>query len=861
MKETKPPRFAKKILCVLSSSKKHGVMGDIEEEYRYIRKKKGRLAADVWYISQIFLPLPFFIRTSLAYSLEMGTNQLKITNRIIMKHKGFSLINIFGLALGMACCIIIMLFVQEELSFDRFHEKADRIYRIRQQFTFSGKVRDSIRVPSWIGPALIKDYPEVEDAARLIRWAGKVSTGQKRFEETLFFTDPSFLRIFSFPLLKGDADSVLSGPSDVVISQKLAKKYFGDQDALGRVLTVDGKSDFKITGILADFPKNSHIQLDFLGNFNHARNIFGEERFIKDRIIAYTYILLNDPSSSSGLEEKFHSFIAGYKGENYSEDRKTFLQPLTSIHLNSHMSSELSKNSRAFYSYALSGIALIILLIACINYMNLSTARASRRSLEVGIRKVIGAKRSQLVQQFIGESILMTFIALVLAVFFAVSVLPVFNSLMERSVTIDFQRNLFFYIGLLGLAIVVGLASGCYPALYLSSFSPVGILKGERGQGRKNRLWLRKGLVVFQFSLSAAFIIGTLSAIRQISYIEKMDLGFFRDRVYILPPPIKRDSSYEAFKADLLSDPSVTEITASTGSLGRYPGLPFSFKGEGISESEAVSMEYMAVDHNFFRFYGIEVIEGRDFSSFISSDKGNAIILNETALKKLGWESAIGKTLEEIGGETSGIVIGVVWDFHNVSIHEEIKPVVYQFEPSMFGEMSVRVAPGKTKKALSFLESKWNEWAPESLFYYRSLEDTLDSLYREDHKVKSVFMFASFLSIFISGLGLLGLSIFASEQRAKEIGIRKVLGASIPGIISLLCRDIGRSIIISNLIAWPIIYFVIRRWLSNFAYHAGIPLWIFLLGGCLTLATAFFAIGFQILKTAIADPVESLKYE
>lgn len=647
-----------------------------------------------------------------------------------------------------------------------------------------------------------------------------------------------------------------------MVTQEFAKKYFGDEDPMGQTLTLDGKFDFKITGILAEIPKNSHLRFDFLGHFNYARNIWGEDRFNRQSVISYTYIQLDNPDSATALEGKLNDFLRRRKGEDYASKRDIYLQPLTSIHLHSHESGELGKNSRDSYSYVLSLIAFIILLIACVNHINLSTARASKRALEVGVRKAVGAGRAQLIRQFVGESVLLSFLAMVIAVFMAMLLLPFFNSVMERDIALDFQGNLVLYLGLFALTFFVGLASGLYPAVYLSSFSPVSILKGRKPVGRRTFFNMRKILVVFQFGLSAVFIIGTLVVVRQIGFIQDRDLGFEHEHIFVLPPPLVKDSGYGAFKAELQSSPSITGVTSSTGSLGSYSGLPFSFFGEGIPESEAISIKYMAVDYDFFSFYGIDFLEGRNFSSLKAMDAGGTVILNESALKHLGWKTAVGKWIKDTRmKETTLVVIGVVKDFHNVSMHEEIQPAIYHMDPSMFGEMCIKAAPGRSREALDFVKRIWNRRAPYNAFYYKSLDETLEALYREDRKVSRVFVFASILTIFISCLGLLGLSIFETEQRVKEIGIRKVLGASIFGIFRLLGQNFYRLILLSNLIVWPFVYYIMRRWLQNFAYHADITIWQFLIGGGISLLVAFAAISFQTLKTAVVDPVDSLRYE
>lgn len=791
----------------------------------------------------------------------MWKSYLKVTLRNLRRQKVFSGINIFGLALGMVCCLVVMLFVQEELSYDRFHENAERIFRISDEIQRSAEVYTTIRIPSWIGQGLVQDFPEVENAARIIRWAGIVSSGAKRFEERLFFADPSFLKIFSFPLLTGDEETALAQPNNVVITKEMAEKYFEEENAIGRILTVDGQYDFKITGILADIPENSHIKFDFLAPFEHAHHIFGEERYNNGRVVAYTYLLLSSVEASSALQEKIKDFLTDHRGEKYAASHRLSLLPLTSIHLHSHTSIELEKNSRASNSYFLTAVALFILIIACVNYINLSTARASRRSLEVGVRKVVGADRRRLFQQFMGESVVMSFLALFLALALAQLFLPVFNSFMDRNVTMNYLDSPFLYFGLAGLTLFVGFVSGCYPALLLASFHPVEVFKGKREGGRMARVLMRKGLVVLQFVLAIVFITGTLVVSRQIDFIRNKDLGFNKEQILILPPPIKLEGGYEAFKSELLSSPFILGATASTGMPGRYPGIPFGFVQGGATKEDAVPLDYMAVDHDFFKFFGMEIIEGRFFSEDNISDTADALILNEAAVKKLGWASAVGKQLTEERGEVAGTVIGVVKDFHNISLHEEIKPAVYQVEPQMLGQVAVRIAPGKMAESLAFLKEKWSEWEPFGMFYYSFLDEDLEALYREDKKVSRVFGFASVLSILIACLGLLGLSVFMAEKRIKEIGIRKVLGASVSGIVALLCQDFSGLILFSNLIAWPFVYYIMTRWLENFAYHTSLSIWLFVLGAGLTLAVSLITIAFQAVKAASANPVDSLKYE
>ncbi|MBN1940297.1 MAG: ABC transporter permease [Candidatus Aminicenantes bacterium] len=789
----------------------------------------------------------------------LWANYLKVALRSLLRRKIFSSINMFGLALGLACCLVVALFVRQELSYDRFHENAEKIVRIREDLFRDAEVFESIRNPSWMGPAMVESFPEVRNQTRIVRGGGVVNQGDLRSDERLFFADASFLTVFSFPLLSGNPVSALAEPSSAVITRRLALKYFGEEDALGKTLTVDGKYPFKITGILADIPENSHIKFDFLGSFDHTRNIFGEERYRDGRVSAYTYLLLDQHESAGPLEAKIPAFLSARRGEQYAAGRRIILQPLTSIHLGSHVNLELEKNSRISSSYLLSAVALLILLIACSNYINLSTAGSSGRSREVGIRKVIGADRGRLFRQFMGESLILAVLSAVPAVCLAQAILPVFNGLMGRKIGLG-SADAGLWLGFLALILVIGAAAGAYPALILASARPAQSLKGLRDRTRLSSLLIRKGLVVVQFVLAAAFIIGTLLVARQMNFIRAKDLGFDREGIAILPPPLGKDGAYQAFKAEILAIPGILDMTAATSVPGQHPGIAFSFVGSE-SGGEGVSLEFTSVDFNYFDFFGMAIISGRPFDSRNTADVGTTYVLNESAVKALGWTDPLGKSLREKRGETSGTVIGVVKDFHNVSLHEDVRPGVYQVEPRMFGATAVRIAPGKTPQALEAMKKKWAEWAPYHLFYSSFLDETLESLYREDRKVGGVFGFAALLSVIIACLGLIGLSIFFARQKVKEIGIRKVLGASPAGLVLLLFRNVGGSILLANILAWPLVYSAVSRWQEQFAFRAAFSPWPYILGGVLVLTVSFIAGSAQALKASLANPVDSLKYE
>jgi len=787
-------------------------------------------------------------------------NYLKVALRNLLRRKAFSAITIFGLALGLACCLIVVLFVHQELSYDRFHAKADRIVRIREDLLQESGIFESVRSQSWLGPALLQDFPEVKGQSRLFRGGGVVSRGDLRNDETLFFADASFLTVFTFPLLSGDPASALAEPASAVITRRLAEKYFGKENAVGKILTVNGKFQFKITGLLADIPKESHIKFDFLGSFDYTRNLYGEERYRDGRIPSYTYLLLDRPESVGPLEEKIGPYLKRKKGDKYAAGRHLILQPLTSIHLQSHVRLELENNSRVSSSYLLSVVALIVLLIACANYVNLSTAGAISRFREIGIRKVIGADRRRLFRQFMGEALILAGLSAIPAIGLAQMILPIFNTLTGRTLDWGEMRPL-LWLGFAGFVLLIGAAAGAYPASVLAAGRPVQALKGLRDRQRMSTVVIRKGLVVFQFVLASAFIIGTLFMTRQIDFIRKKDLGFDRERVVVLPlPPTGKTGDYRSFKAELLRIPDVQGVTAAMDIPGRHPGLGISY-ARPDAEGNPIPMNFTSVDEDFFRFFGMKITAGRSFDPSSSSDIGDALILNETAAKVIGENEVLGMAFRDQMGEVSGTVIGIVKDFHNVPLHEDIRPAVYQIKTGMFGAMMVRITPGRTAAVLAALKAKWMEWDPYQLFFSSFLDDALDAQYREDRRIGHVFTFAAVLTVVIACLGMIGLSIFLVQQKVKEIGIRKVLGASSAGIVALLCRGLGGPVLLSNLLAWPIAYGAYDRWQANFAYRASFSPWPFILGAGLILAVSLAVVSIQTVKAALANPVEVLKYE
>jgi len=774
----------------------------------------------------------------------------------------------------MACCIVIILFVQDELSYDRFHENADRIYRLTIKRTTPGREFHHTITTQDAAPNLINDFSEILNAVRLTkhRWF-VVENGDKRFTTDPVFADPSILNVFTFPLTRGDKNSALKDPNSVVISESFSEKFFSDEDPMGKILTIYSrfdKYDLKITGVMENIPYNSHLKFNFLVSLQHLEHRKGFEG--SRRETCATYLLLDRNAYPKELKEKFPDFILKHYGERFASEIKFFLQPIASIHLHSDLDYDeiVLKKGKISTSYSLSGVALIILLIACINFTNLSTARASRRSREVGMRKVVGAGRFQLFRQFLGESVIFSISALFLALVLALLVLPFFNSLMAKHLTMNFKENMLLYIGLILLSLSVGFVSGSYPAMVLSSFRPVEVLKGDVRKGTTLGTFMRKGLVIFQFVVSMVFIIGTIVILNQLNFVKNRDLGFEKDNIIEIPifKDVALTQRSELIKRELSQHPNILKVIVTEGSPGGYNGWPIKCVPDGFSQDEPVEMNLFEIGEEYFDFFGIDIIQGRGFSKEITTDAGSTAIINETAVRSLGWKLPIGKQIKSTrfndrANKTNSVtVIGVVKDFHNGSLHEEIKPSVYIFNPDGHSAIFLRIQPDDVQETIAFLEKKWRELPTHLLFFYRFIEDSLENnLYREDRRVGKVFTFSSILAIVLACLGLFGLASFSAERRIKEIGIRKVLGASVSNIVLFLSKDFAKLVLIANIIAWPIGYYVAYRWLQDFAYRINISLWAFLLASFLVFLITILTISFQTVKVANLNPVDTLRYE
>ena len=785
----------------------------------------------------------------------MFRNYLKIALRNIKRHKGYSFINIVGLAIGMACCILILLWVQDELSYDRFHENADDIYRVIQDINFTDHSTTWSITQGPLGPSLKEDFPEIINATRITGRGLRLTYNVKSYDEVVVMADGSLFEMFTFPLVKGDPATALSDPLSIVLSEEMAEKYFANEDPIGKTIKADNQWDFQVTGVMKNIPHNSHLQFDFLIPFIFGRELnYTVDRWGNSQF--RTYVQLQKGVAAKEIIQKISGYL--FEKPTIEKDARLNLQPLTRIHLYSNYEYD-SAHGEIMYVTLFSLIAFFILLIACINFMNLATARSGNRAKEVGMRKVSGAHKTDIIKQFYGESILLAFIALLFAVTFVWLLLPVFNNLAAKELSLDISGNLSILLGLLCIAIVTGIISGSYPALFLSTFQPVMVLKGARLSNLKGSIF-RKILVVFQFSLTILLIICTIGVYNQLDYVRNRKLGYDKEHMIYFGMRGDMREKFDSVKNELLQNPNILGVTASSN-VPTY-GYTFSnslWRWEGQNPDEETLMRAVFIDVDYFKTFGMEITEGRSFSKEFPTDATEAIMVNEEAVKAMGMESPIGKHLS-IQDENFRI-IGIVKNYHFRSLRQEIDPLILIHSPENSRALFARLKSDQIPQTIGYMEKIWERFAPGYPFNYRFLDEALDRLYRSEQRIGTLFRYFSILAILISCLGLLGLASFMAEQRTKEIGIRKVLGATTPNIVALLSKEFTKWVLVANIAAWPIAYFALSKWLQSYAYSANIALWSFILSGMLALVIALITVSYQSIKAALANPVDSLRYE
>lgn len=805
----------------------------------------------------------------------MFTNYVKITLRNLFRNKLYTFINIFGLAIGLAVCLMIYLWVQDELSYDRFHQNASRIYRVERKFDFRDMHGQAPITSGPYGPALVRDYTEVENFARLDRNELSIKDQKNTFHrQHLILTDNSIFEVFDFRLVKGDTQTALTQPRSIVLTREQAIKYFGEEDIIGRSLSVDWNeqiTDFQITGILEEVPHNSHVRFEMLASISTYSDDdltpwFGN--FI------HTYVLLKEGASSDELEKKLSAFLTKYMAAEFAaflgpeaDINDVFqlkMNPLLNIHLHPAEQFEIEPQGSMTSIYIFAMIAILILIIACINFMNLSTARANKRAKEVGIRKTIGAYKHQLWKQFLSESMLLAFIALILAVLLIKVFIPVFNAISNKSLYTGLLFMSQNWLILLGITLVTGLLAGLYPAFYLTAFEPAKVLKGSALSGG-GKSTLRKSMAILQFVISITLIIGTLIIYKQMEYIQNKSLGFDKENVVLITTESNAvRQNIDFFRNTLMDDTRIISVAGSSNVPGSSMFSDTVFK-RGDSE-EVYNLIFMGTDYDFVETFKFRVIHGRQFSKEFGTDIQGALLINEAAAREIGYKSeeAIGKELNRaISAEefVKGRIIGVVENFHFKSLHWVIEPFVLILNPDWLQIISVRIQPGDVRGTIDFIQQKWVETFPEEEFEYSFLDDRINLLYEGESKMRQIFFVFATLSIFVACLGLFGLAAFTAQQRTKEMGVRKVLGASEINVFVLLSKEFTKWVFVANIIAWPLAYYVMTKWLQNFAFRMNMGLWPFVLAAILAFVIALMTVSYQSIRAALTNPVDSLRYE
>jgi putative ABC transport system permease protein len=798
----------------------------------------------------------------------MIKNYLLIAVRNLTKNFGYTAINIFGLAIGLACCLLVTLYIRFELSYENFHEKKASIYRYIPRGERDGKVSMQTMLPAGFGPLINDSFREVEkftrfsdvDERALLR-KGDVFLDAK----TLSIADKDFFEIFSFQLLQGDAAQVFARPNTIAIAQSVADKYFPNKDAIGQVIRYNNTYDYEITGVFKDVPANSHLQFTYLTTFETiAKMIQDQYNFPADQFLNSldawnysTYFYIPNEQDIEGLAKRIdQKFTEARKEEFKDQGLGDWLQPLDEIHFTKGIKAD-SANGDISYVYIFSAVALLILIIACFNFMNLSTARAMKRAKEVGLRKVMGAFRYQLINQFLGETIVLVSISLFIGIILLEMLVPMFNSLVGQQLEINYlgENSVLLYIIVAGL--LTGILAGSYPAFYLSSFVPAQVLKGQTGPS--GNAGLRKTLTVLQFGVAAFLMIGTLVVYQQMSFIQNRNLGFDKESIVYMNPPAELWTKREVMKQSLLTNSQIKSVAFSNGTPGMESATwQYDFPSLDLPKR---SMNTMIIDYDYLKTFGLEIVEGRDLSKEFSTDSTEAYLINEAAVIELMLDKPIGTPMRALDGHPIGKIVGVVKDFHYRSLHRKIEPLVLRYDPRNMWCMSVKMNSGNLKDNLTALEKEWKKLAPDYPFSYQFVDETIERQYQAEQNTGVLIGAFALLAIIIACLGLLGLTTFMTEQRKKEIGVRKVLGASVYGIIVLLSKEFSRLVLIAFFIVVPLAWYAMNQWLADFAYQVKISPFSFFAAGLIVLVIAFVSVFYQALKAAVINPSETLRSE
>lgn len=861
----KPPRWAEWILKRWSfQSDAYSLLDDLEIEFLERLSEKGYQYASAWYVSHLIHALPELVLVDLRWRLTMFNNYLKIALRNIRKHKAYAFYNIFGLALGMTCCLLITLSMVHELSYNRFHENVDHLYAVQWQ--------DWRTTAHPLAPAIKAEVPEIMEACRYFGLDRLLIQYRETqfYEDDVDVVDPSFFQMFSFPFISGNRNQVFANPLSIVLTERMAEKYFGNEDAFGKTLVINNEHTITVTGIVKNSPDNSSIQFDMIIPYQLAK-MWGEtgdawgSRSIRTYVQLHNNSVVADVINKVGevrhkyfwveFENEFPEVYALQKSRKDQYDLRAKCQLISFKDFHFHRSGKA-------HIYIFSSIAFFVLLIACFNFMNLSTARSANRLKEIGLRKVIGAKRVDIIRQFYGESILFSVIGFTFALLFVALVLPFYNTLVDQEIALNMSDNCQLLFIFAGITLITGLLAGSYPALYLSSFKPVVVMKGILHSG-KNKSGYRNMLVVIQFLVSIFLIISTTVFYHQLDYMRNKDLGFEKEHVLYFEIGDDHHQKYEILKKEFLKDSRILGVAASSKLVNYVNSSTTRCSWDGKDPDKKIRIRFNMVDFDFTETMQIELIEGRSFSNTYPTDATQSILVNEEVVKLMGkkfGDSIIGESITF--GDEKRKIIGVMKNFHWTTLRREILPLVHIVMPAnRFRVVNIRILPDAAESAIQHLESVWARLFPDYPFEYFFLDARIDRRYSDQKRTAALFQYFAVMAVIIACLGLLGLASYAAERRTKEIGVRKVLGASVSSILTILTKDFLKLIIIANLIAWPIAYVVVDNWLKNFAYRINLSIGPFLFAGITAILIALLTVSRQAIKAATADPVNSLRYE
>ena len=831
--------------------------GDLEEEFRVQWMEKGLPRARAWYRRQAVKSLPLMLKTFIFWGSEMFKNYLKVAFRNLRKHKGYSAINITGLAVGMACTLLILLWVQDEMSFDRFHVNADRIFRVVQNINFSDHSTTWAITQGPLGPSLEKEIPEIEAAVRVTRQTMRVRIGDKQFEETGVLADGSIFSVFTFPLFKGEAVTAFADPHSMVLSEDMARKFFPGEDPIGRTVQLFGQTDFRVTAVMQNLPANSSLRFGIAVPFIYGRELnYSVDRWGNSQFM--TWVQLRKGVSRESVLPKVSSHLKGKP--TLEKDARLDLQPLKAIHLRSRIEFEWLPQGDITSVRIFSMVAFFILLIACINFMSLTTARSANRAKEVGLRKVSGAHRSQLILQFFGESLLLTAVAVGFSLVLVKVLLPPFNTLAAKTMSFELFKNAGLLAGLTGLIFLTGIIAGSYPALFLSTFQPTKVLKGAAAAGSRGK-GFRRVLVVFQFSLTILLLVCTTFVSRQLHFMRNFDLGYDKEHVVFAAIPNEMRGQFDAFKGELLRNANIQGVAA--GSNPPVYGYQFSnslWDWEGRNSSQEILIRGAYAEEDYFKVLGLEITQGRAFGREPDFEKTPAYIINEEAARIMAMKEPVGKLLS-CGDIPKGPIVGVVKDFYFMPLRGKIDPLILIYNPRRSQVMFIKISGSDIPRTIENIGKTWKSFAPNREFRFRFLDEALDALYRAEERTGTIFRCFSALAVLISCLGLFGLASFMAEQRTREIGIRKVLGASISGLVGLFSKEFTIWVLTANLLAWPVAYFAVLKWLQGYAVRIKVGAGPFLSAAVLSTLIALLTVSYHSFRSARANPAEAIRYE